>query len=197
MPLVPRQIKYLTPQQVRAVIRSCRRRRDRAMLAVMYNCGLRRSEVGLLTRDCFVRRAGTSGVLRVTRLKKAGTYQQEIPLWRRTSRLIRRYLRIRRDESDALFLSRKGGPVSGQCAYYVYKRAATRARIPADRAGKTHALRHSIATHMIGMGLDLADVQDHLGHDDINTTLVYAKMTNPRKTRNALLAEVSHHVAKF
>ncbi len=196
MPLRPTDIKYLTPEQVTAVIKGARNRRDRAMLAVMYNCGLRRSEIQLLTRDCYVRR-GISGVLKVTRLKKDGNYVQEIPLWRRTSRLLKRYLRRRRDSNDAMFLSRKGGPVTGQCAYYVYRKAAGRARLPEDRSGKTHALRHSIATHMIGMGLDLADVQEHLGHDDINTTLVYARMTNPRKTRNAMLMEVSHHVAKF
>jgi integrase/recombinase XerD len=197
MPLSPADIKYLTPEQVRAVIRAARTRRDRAMLAVMYNCGLRRSEVQLLTRDCFMRRKGTSGVLKVTRLKKDGHYVQEIPLWRRTSRLLRRYLRRRPDSNDALFLSRKGGPVTGQCAYYVYKKAASRARIPEDRVGKTHAMRHSIATHMIGMGLDLADVQNLLAHDDLNSTIVYARMTNPRMTRNALLMETSHHVAKF
>jgi site-specific recombinase XerD len=50
---------------------------------------------------------------------------------------------------------------------------------------------------MINMGLDLADIQDHLGHKKIDSTLVYAKLLNPRKTRNALLAESSHHVARF
>jgi integrase/recombinase XerD len=197
MPLQPCDIKYLTPEQVTNVIRACRNRRDRAMMAVMYECGLRRSEIGLLTRDSFVERSGTSGIMRVIRLKKKFPYVQEIPLWRRTTRLLKRYLRRRRDSSDALFLSRKGGPVTGQAAYYVYRKAARRARLPEDRRGKTHAMRHSIATHMIAMGLDLADVQEHLGHHDINTTLVYARMTNPRKVRNTLLSEVSHHFAKF
>lgn len=187
-------MRYLKVEDVSNVIGRATGVRDKALLAVIYNCGLRRGEVALLVRDDFMPRAGPHGALRVRRLKREDFPEQEIPLWGRTSRLLRAYLKARQDSMDALFLSRKSRPMTPQAVYYAFRRALAGTSI---RSIGPHCLRHSIATHLINMGLDLVDVQDHLGHKKIDSTLVYAKLLNPRKTRNALLAESSHHVAKF
>jgi len=196
MPTI-RKIKYLTADEVESLIRRARGFRNKAVLAVMYQCGLRRGEVELLTRDSYVRHAGRFGMLKVVRLKQGELVEREVPLWKRTARRLVKYLRRRRDHDDAMFRSRKGGSMTAQAVYYVYKKAAKRSLLRADMVGKTHALRHSIATHMMALGSDLADIQEHLGHRDIGSTMVYARMLTPRKIKNATMAEMSHHFAKF
>lgn len=192
-----RKIKYLKAEEVESLIRKARGFRNKAVLAVMYQCGLRRGEIELLTRDSYVRHAGRFGMLKVVRLKQGELVEREVPLWKRTARRLVRYLRRRRDHDDAMFRSRKGGAMTPQAVYYVYRKAAKRARLSPDMVGKTHALRHSVATHMMAMGSDVADVQEHLGHRDIGSTMVYARVLNPRKIRTASRAEASHHFAMF
>lgn len=189
------RLKYLTAEQVSAVVQSAEGVRDRALLSAVYNCGLRRSEVGLLTRDDFFKR-GDHGVMRVHRLKKVGYVDQEIALWRRTTIAIQRYLTTRKDFHQCLFLSNKLVPMTGQAVYYAFQKAARAARLPADLM-HPHVLRHSIAVHFMNMGVDLADVSEHLGHSSLESTLVYAKVLNPRKTRTAAMSEVSIHCAKW
>lgn len=189
-------MQYLTAQQVSDVIRAAVSARDKALLAVAYNCGLRRAEAALLMRSDFFPKAGPYGMLKVKRIKKKGVFVHEIPIWRRTSMALQAYLRTRDDYEEPMFLSRKGGAMSGQAVYYAFQEASRRAGIPSD-LWHPHVLRHSIAVHLMNLGADLADVQEHLGHDSIDSTLVYAKVLNPRKNRNALLSEVSVHFAKF
>ena len=170
--------------------------RDKALLAVVYNCGLRRGEVRFLSRDDYVRRRGMGSLLKVKRLKKGGLMEFEIPLWARTSRLLDKYLAGRRDSMDPLFLTRVGTPMSGQMVYYIYRDAARLAGIPLDRR-HPHAMRHSIGTHLKNAGIPIDEIKEHLGHDSIESTLVYARVIDPVKTRSSLLTEASHHVARF
>lgn len=195
MPISHVSVKYLSAEQVASVIEAAGGLRNKALLAAVYQCGLRRGEVELLERDSFSRNRG-HGVMKVTRIKKDGFYVQEIPLWRRTTTLLAEYIDSRTDHMDPLFLSHKLVAMTGQAVYYVFRNAAIRAGLPEDLL-HPHVLRHSIAVHLMNMGVDLADVQEHLGHDSIDSTLVYARVLNPRKRRNALLSEVSHHFAKF
>lgn len=187
--------KYLTAEQVSAVIQVADSLRNRALLAVMYNCGLRRGEAGLLTRDDFFMR-GDHGVMRVHRLKRDGFVDQEVALWRRTTSAVKRYLDGRSDYHQCLFLSNKMCPMTGQAVYYVFRKCAVIAGIPGDLL-HPHVMRHSIAVHLMNMGVDIADVQEHLGHDSIDSTLVYAKVLNPRKTRTSAMSEVSVHFARW
>jgi integrase/recombinase XerD len=194
---------YFEPEEVEAVLRSAPRLRDKALLAVVYQCALRRGEVAFLRRDDY---NPGRGMLKVTRLKKDGAFTHEIALWRRTKQLLNKYLASRRDHFDALFLSRKGGDsVGGHAVYRIFRNAAEKAgmavRQPRDGRGlrhpSPHRLRHSFAVHSMNFGARIEDVQEHLGHSSINSTLVYARVLNPRKKRIALLTEASHHFAKF
>lgn len=164
------------------------------MLAVLYNCGLRRSEISLLTIDGFV---PSHPMLRVPRLKKRGTLAwYEIPLWKRTKDLILDYLKTRTDHSRVLFPSRKGlAPVSGQAVYYIFKNACCSAGVPLSNSPK--AMRHSVAVHLMNMGADLADVQEHLGHSSIMSTVKYARVLTPRKVSVSKASERSPCFATF
>lgn len=196
MPILPSSVKYLSPDEVSSVIENTLSTRDKALLATVYQCGLRRSEAMLLGRDDFMPRRGHGAILRVTRLKKAGAYQHEVVLWRRTASLIQEYLDSRKDSMDALFLGRMRNGLCGQMVYYIYRAAAGKAGIKDDYL-HPHCLRHSIAVHLRNMGVSLDEIKEHLGHDSIESTLVYAKVVTPTKARTALLSEISHHCAKF
>lgn len=193
----PPIIKYLDRSQVEAVIGAARGPRNQAMLALVYNCGLRRAEVGMMTRDCYKPGRGIHGMVLVPRLKKRGRIEwHEIMLWRRTAYLLKKYLATRKDMSDALFLSRKHVSMTAQAVYYVFRDAAIRAGVPKDRRSPK-AFRHSIAVHCMNMGADPVDIQNHLGHSSINSTLIYAKVLTPRKSKLTIESEASHHFAKF
>jgi len=196
MPIRAASVKYLQPEDVSRVIQAAAGIREKAILAVVYNCGLRRSEVSLLRRDDFVESRGHAGMLKVKRVKKDGLFEHEIPLWSRTSRLLREYLDTRRDSLEPLFLSRVRRPYSGQMVYLLFRSLAQALGFP-NSFWHPHVLRHSIGVHLRNMGISIDEIREHLGHDDINSTLVYARVLNPVKTRSALLAEHSHHVASF
>jgi integrase len=197
------EVLYFEPEEVESVLRSAGKLRDKALLAVIYQCALRRGEVALLRRDDY---RPDRGFLRVTRLKKDGCFSHEIALWRRTKHILNQYLASRKDHFDALFLSRKGNDsIGGHAVYRIFRDAAEKAGVKveqrADRRGlrhpSPHRLRHSFAVHSMNFGARIEDVQEHLGHDSINSTLVYARVLNPRKKRNALLTEMSHCFADF
>ena len=196
MPIRAASVKYLQPEDVSRVINEATGIREKALLAVVYNCGLRRSEVSLLRREDFVEARGHAGMLKVKRVKKDGLFEHEIPLWSRTSRLLRDYLATRTDSLDPLFLSRVRKPFSGQMVYLVFRTIAEGLGFTPD-LWHPHVLRHSIGVHLRNMGIPIDEIREHLGHDDINSTLVYARVLSPVKTRSALLAEHSHHIASF
>jgi len=196
-------IKYLEPDEVEAIIEAADSVRDKAMLAIMYVCGLRRGEIQFLVRDDY---NVARGLLRVTRLKKRDSYWHEIPLWTRAKTLLNEYLKTRTDHNDALFLGRKGDQaLAPQGVYYVFveaaKKAGVRIRDVADGRGNRHPsphrFRHSIAVHQMNCGINIADIQEHLAHASINTTMIYARVLTPRKKRNAMLMQASHHFAKL
>lgn len=196
-------IKYFEPEEVTALIEAAETTRDKAMLAVAYNCALRRCEIGLLLRDDYNR---PRSLLRVTRLKKRESYWHEIPLWLPTKKLLEAYLKEREDHFDALFLSRKGGEAVGRSAvYWAVVNAAEKAGIKVkdkpdgrgNRHPSPHRIRHSIAVHQMNCGMRIEDVQEHLAHSSITTTQIYARVLTPRKKRNAIVMQTSHHFARF
>jgi integrase/recombinase XerD len=83
-----------------------------------------------------------------------------------------RYLFRTRRRSDA--------PISGSEINRLFHEYAAIADLPASRC-HVHVLRHSIGTHLMNAGWDLADVKDWLGHRDISSTMIYAQITNKRR----------------
>jgi integrase/recombinase XerD len=149
--------------------------RDRALLEVMYACGLRASEtIGLETTDVDMH----EGFLRA---RGKGSKERIVPLGRKAISAITAYLRGGRpklvgDRHEAkLFVNFRGGPLSRQGLYKIVQRHARSAGL----AGRMspHTLRHSFATHLLAGGCDLRAVQEMLGHADISTTQMYTHLS--------------------
>ncbi len=146
--------------------------RDRAMLELMYACGLRVSELVALPLAGLNLR---SGVLRVT---GKGGKERLVPIGETCTDWLDRYLREARPvlakgrETPALFLSNRAAGMTRQMAWMIVKKHALTAGIAAKRISP-HVLRHSFATHLLNHGADLRALQMLLGHSNLSTTQIY------------------------
>ena len=144
--------------------------RDRAILEVLYGCGLRVSEcTGLLLSHVHL----DEGYVDVI---GKGNKQRIIPLGEMAAEAVRNYLPARPEPSarayeDVLFLNRFGRPLSRVSVFNLVKERAMAAGIHKEIS--PHTFRHSFATHLIEGGADLRIVQEMLGHESILTTEIY------------------------
>jgi integrase/recombinase XerD len=153
--------------------------RDRAMLETLYATGLRVSElVNLKLHEI----GFNEGVLRV--LGK-GSKERLVPLGELAIDWLTRYLNEARSEiikgqqSDALFVTARGGAMTRQAFWQLIKRYALQAGIDPAKLSP-HVLRHAFATHLLNHGADLRVVQLLLGHADITTTQIYTHVARER-----------------
>ncbi len=152
--------------------------RDRAMIELMYSCGLRVSELcGLGVRDLRME----DGCLRCI---GKGNKERLVPVGKRALAIVDKYLRESRPKllgegsSPCLFLNQKGGKMH---RITFWKTLGTYGRKAALRKAITpHMLRHSFATHLLDRGADLRSVQMMLGHADIATTQIYTHVVEER-----------------
>ena len=152
--------------------------RDRALLEVMYACGLRASEtIGLEVADVDLR----EGFLRA---RGKGSKERLVPLGRQAILAINAYLRGGRPKligdrhEPKLFVNFRGGPLTRQGLYKIVQRHARDAGLGGKMS--PHTLRHSFATHLLAGGCDLRAVQEMLGHADISTTQMYTHLSGER-----------------
>ncbi|WP_369958872.1 site-specific tyrosine recombinase XerD [Pseudomonas benzenivorans] len=152
--------------------------RDRAMLEVLYACGLRVSElVGLTLEQVNLRQ----GVLRVF---GKGSKERLVPLGEEAIAWIERYSKEARPlllggkPSDVLFPSLRGEQMTRQTFWHRIKLQARVAGIV--QALSPHTLRHAFATHLLNHGADLRVVQMLLGHSDLSTTQIYTHIAQAR-----------------
>jgi len=152
--------------------------RDRALLEVMYACGLRASEtIGLEVADVDLR----EGLLRA---RGKGSKERIVPLGRKAISAIRVYMASARPKlvgerhEPKLFVNFRGGPLTRQGLYKIVQRNARAAGLAGQMS--PHTLRHSFATHLLAGGCDLRAVQEMLGHADIATTQMYTHLSGER-----------------
>jgi integrase/recombinase XerD len=152
--------------------------RDRALLEVMYACGLRASEaVGLLVSDVDLQ----AGVLRA---RGKGSKERLVPIGREALRALRHYLEKARPRmvgdrgEDRLFVNHRGGGLTRQGLYKIVQRHARTAGL--EHKMSPHTLRHTFATHLLAGGCDLRAVQEMLGHADVATTQIYTHLSAER-----------------
>jgi type 1 fimbriae regulatory protein FimB len=174
-----RIIQVLTQEEVRRLFKVITNTRDRALVQVAYRHGLRASEVGLLRRNDADLRTGR---LTVHRLK--GSLSGVYPMQPDTHKLLKAYLRSREDVCPYLFVSNRQVPISRYALWHLIQHYGAAAGLPAEKR-TFHILKHSIATHLLDAGADLAFVRDWLGHANIQNTLVYARVTTVKREAEA------------
>ena len=158
--------------------------RNRAMLEMLYSCGLRVSElVNLRISDLFF----DEGFIRVI---GKGDKQLLIPVGEPAVKAVgfwmdqRRHWPVAKGCEDCLFLNNRGGRISRVAVFTIVKEQAELAGIHKDIS--PHTFRHSFATHMVENGADLRVVQEMLGHESILTTEIYTHI-DTRKWQETIL----------
>ena len=150
--------------------------RDRAMLELLYSCGLRVSELinlnyhNINLNEEYIRIFGKGNKERVLpmgelAIEYLNDYEQQA-----------RPTLLKTKQTDFYFLSNRGSGMTRQNFFYIIKNYAAQAGI--DKPLSPHTLRHAFATHLIQSGADLRSVQLMLGHSDISTTQVYTHIQN-------------------
>jgi integrase/recombinase XerD len=152
--------------------------RDRALLELMYACGLRASEaIGLEVGDIDLE----TGVLRA---RGKGSKERLVPIGREAVLATRGYLDRGRPalvglrDEPRLILNRRGGGLTRQGLYKIVQRYARAAGLEGRMS--PHTLRHTFATHLLAGGCDLRSLQEMLGHADIATTQIYTHLSAER-----------------
>jgi len=183
----------LSVEEVTAILESVntatgdwRALRDRAILEILYGCGLRVSEAcGLLISHVFLK----EGFVRVV---GKGNKERLVPLGEMAADAFARYLEARPQAAepaldDFAFLNKNGRPMSRVAIFNLVKQQALVAGV--NKEISPHTFRHSFATHLIENGADLRVVQEMLGHESILTTEIYTHID----TATWQAAILSHH----
>ncbi len=151
--------------------------RNKAMLELMYGCGLRVSEVINLTiNDIDINN-------RFIRIMGKGSKERIVPLGEYAINYLEEYLQIRdsllkQRSCDKLFLNNHGLAMSRQGFFKNLKKLLKEKGLNPDVS--PHTLRHSFATHLINRGADLRSIQEMLGHSDISTTKIYTEVSDTK-----------------
>ena len=160
--------------------------RDRAILEILYGCGLRVSEAcGLLISHVYL----AEGFVRVV---GKGDKERLVPLGEMAADAFARYLDARPPAAepafdDIAFLNKNGHPLSRVAIFNLVKKQALVAGV--NKEISPHTFRHSFATHLIENGADLRVVQEMLGHESILTTEIYTHIDAATWQRSIL----EHH----
>ena len=144
--------------------------RDKAILEIMYGCGLRVSEVVGMKISCLYLKEG------FVRVVGKGDKERLVPIGEMAVDAVQAYVEARPAAADAesddiLFLNRFGRSLSRQSVFKMIQRQALLAGIRKEVS--PHTFRHSFATHLVENGADLRVVQEMLGHESITTTEIY------------------------
>ena len=158
--------------------------RNRAILEVLYSCGLRVSElISLRISDLFFDEA-------FIRVIGKGDKQRLVPIGEPAMQAVKLYLSqsrrayVSKKAEDILFLNRRGGKLSRQMIFLMIKSQCEKAGITKEIS--PHTFRHSFATHLVENGADLRAVQQMLGHESIITTEIYTHIDS-RKWQDGII----------
>ncbi|OOS03586.1 integrase/recombinase XerD [Moraxella cuniculi DSM 21768] len=175
--------KTLSEQDVNALLNAAdtttdRGLRDKAMLEVLYACGLRVSELVGLSLENLNLNAGWLSVV------GKGGKARLVPLGEYAQAALAAYLQVRanfllgKKDCQAVFLTEQGGYMTRHNFWHIIKKYALSAGI--STAISPHTLRHAFATHLVNHGADLRSVQLLLGHSDLSTTQIYTHVASTR-----------------
>jgi type 1 fimbriae regulatory protein FimB len=185
---------HLEPAEVLSVLRVARAKGNRewAMIVLAYKHGMRASEVCNLRLDDIDMKNGSIVVERLKgslRTTQAVTEHRGEPLLNEFKAL-RDWLRQRPDDgSDFVFVSQKGGRLDRSQFFRVFQSVAAAAGLPPEKR-HPHALKHSIASHLVSANVNLALVKQQLGHKSIGSTMRYVTTSDQQASKatvNALM----------
>jgi integrase/recombinase XerC len=150
--------------------------RDRAMLELLYGCGLRNSELVAIELGDIEE---ANGVILV---RGKGKKQRYVPLEGAAAEALRAYRTARQQflaelcrNTRLLFINRRGGPLTTRSVARIVKQIAVAKGLPPDV--HPHTLRHAFGTHMLSEGADLRAIQELLGHERLSTTQRYTQLS--------------------
>jgi len=158
--------------------------RDKAIVEILYSCGLRVSEVIKISLN------DISFDLGYLRCKGKGDKERIVPVGELALAVLGEYInrsrqmilaqnkKPRAEDRNTLFLNSKGRPLSRQAIWQILKKWAKKQGL--GNNVYPHLLRHSFATHLLENGADLRSVQEMLGHADISTTQIYTHLSKKR-----------------
>lgn len=149
--------------------------RNRAMVEVLYGCGLRVSElITLRLSNLFF----TEGFVKIV---GKGNKERYVPIGSTAQKMVKLYvegaratLKIKKGEEDYVFLNRRGSHLTREMVFMLVKKWAKEAGV--EKSISPHTFRHSFATHLVEGGADLRAVQQMLGHESITTTEIYTHL---------------------
>lgn len=149
--------------------------RNRALIEVLYSCGLRVSELtGLQLTNCyfdigFIRVVGKGDKVRLVPVGRDAIKYTQIYL-----DSVRSQMEVKKESEDIVFLNKRGGQLSRVMIFLIIKNLVSQAGI--SKNVSPHTFRHSFATHLIEGGASLRAVQEMLGHESIITTEIYTHL---------------------
>lgn len=180
-------MQYLEPTEVLSVLKAARTKGNRewAMIVLAYKHGMRASEVCNLRLEDVDLKNGSIVVERLKgslRTTQAVTEHRGEPLLNEL-RALREWLKQRpADGSDFLFVSQKGGRLDRTQFFRLFKAVATEAGLPAEKR-HPHALKHSLASHLVSANVNLALVKQQLGHKSIGSTMRYVTTSDHQASK--------------
>lgn len=149
--------------------------RNKAMLEILYGCGLRVSELtGLKISNLFLETEFIKIIGKGNKERLVPIGSEAIKFLQLFISEIRIHIAIKPGKEDFVFLNRRGNPISRVMVFLIIKDLAKKAGI--HKSISPHTFRHSFATHLIEGGADLRAVQDMLGHESITTTEIYTHL---------------------
>jgi integrase len=170
---------YLQYDELDRLFKAITAPRDRAIFRLAYHAGLRASEVGLLELRDYNQRTER---IYIHRLK--GSNSGEHHLCREESRVMHAWLKVRGALPGPLFPSNRRSPIRRAMLDVLMKHYGELAGLP-EKLRHFHVLKHTCATHLMDRGFGVEQVQDWIGHVNIQNTMIYGHISNARREEMA------------
>ena len=161
----------LSRAEIEKIINSLENQKHRLLISLSYGAGLRISEtINLKIKDVNLAEL-------TIHVKDAKGNRDRITVFPEKLKSGIQKITALRDANDYVFSSNRGGKLTERTAQKIFENALRKTDIKKDAT--FHSLRHSFATHLLENGVDIRYVQELLGHQNIRTTQLYTKVTNP------------------
>ncbi len=164
--------KYLKQEELKTLLEAPKRMRDRLIIKLLYETGMRVGELTALTIGDVDLEAGEITIQEAKRHEEG----RKVPLvnsWTKT--MLRDYIGTRKNRKDSLFVSNKRGQLSRRQVERLISNYGTKIGLDKDKR-HPHVLRHTHAVYALKSGIDLRTLQQNLGHSSIEVTAIYLTM---------------------